>query len=166
MVNMVPGAVASNPAMGKLKLLRIFPGSSYSTVSIGFERSLAVYNIDTGTMGTAPMDATYAAWYRQQCGLDGVSSTSDNTVRTPTGHQTYIRVGHFTATISNATGEIRTIPVVDSLGMWDSDAEFEQIEAEELTVRKRVVRRALGAKGVNLVHLKLDSVEKIPITVQ
>jgi hypothetical protein len=171
LVKMVPAAVASNPAMSKLKLLRMFPGSSYSTVSIGFERSLAVYNLDTGLMGTAPMDDAYANWYRQQCGFDGVytSQVSQETPQVQTvsgGHQVYVFVGHFTIKVSNSQGVISTRHTVDSLGIWPDEDTFSRNKGLEVNARKRVLRESLPLTGETFVHLNLESVEKVAINLQ
>jgi len=171
MIGMVPQAVASNPAMGKLKLLSVVPGSNYTTVSIGFEHSLAVYNIQTGLMGTAQMDDAYASWYRQQCGLDGVSVTQriiqePTPVQTSGGHQASVFVGHFTLKVADSQGVITTRHTVDSLGMWPDEATFTLNKAWEVSARKKVLRDSLLQQGQSLVHLSLDSVEQATVNLQ
>lgn len=69
LIQMVPQAVAHNPAMDKLRMLRLFPGSSYRIVAVGFEQGIAWYDVDSGAMGTRPADANYAASYRKLCGI-------------------------------------------------------------------------------------------------
>jgi len=157
MVKMVAPAVASNPAMSQLKLLRFLPGSSYKIVAIGFEQGLAFYDVDTGATGTMPQAANYTTWYRQQCGLDNVAST------TPARYGSAVWIGHFTATLDMPDGKRTTAIVVDSLGVWGDDS-FPAHRDQEIASRQELMRQNyLASSGITLVDLHLDSVEKIPI---
>jgi hypothetical protein len=153
LVKMVPPAVASNPAMSKLKLLRMIPGSSYNLVAIGFPQGLAFYNVDTGATGTTVGDASYATWYRQQCGLGTGSG----------GAVTYDWIGHFTLTLDFPSGKRNRLPTIASLGVWANEGIFEQHKDSEIEIRREIMRKSWAAQNVTLVDAQLDSVEKISI---
>lgn len=159
LVKMVPPAVASNPAMSKLKLLRMIPGSSYRVVAIGFEQGLAFYNVDTGATGTTNGDSSYATWYRQQCGL----SVEKSEVIGSGPNVTYDWVGHFTVTLRGGEGGKRTVPAIASLGVWANESFFEQQKTAEIERRRDIISNFWAAKGVTLELLSLDSVDKVPI---
>jgi hypothetical protein len=82
LIEMVPQAVASDPAMKDLKTLRRLPGSSYRIVAVGFEQELAWYDVDSGSMGTKPADANYVAAYREACGIGQNTSNSGTNAQT------------------------------------------------------------------------------------
>jgi hypothetical protein len=153
MVKMVPSAVAGNPAMQNLKLLRLLPGSQYSTVSIGFEQSLAVYNINTGAMGIAPMDATYASWYRQQCGL-----TKDSA-----GGSGHAWIGYFSGTVQCKDGIPRTIYRPDTLGIWSSREFLDRHLDAEIERVSRTWSDAWTRQNCELSNVKLDAVRDVPV---
>jgi hypothetical protein len=107
LIQMVPQAVARNPAMDDLRLLRLMPGSSYRIVAVGFEQGIAWYNVDTGAMGTKPADANYTDSYRQACGIGQNASNGGvsvhSTAQQPSGR--YFTAATLMAEINSADTE-------------------------------------------------------------
>jgi len=155
MIKMVPAAVGSNPAMSQLKLLRMLPGSSYSTVAVGFEQSLAVYNLETGVMGTAPMDANYATWYRQQCGLNQQAGSKN----------THAWIGYFSGAIECDNGRKEIVYSLDTLGVWSEREYLDRHLASEIERMRDKWGGAWAKQHCTLSDIKLNSVRDVPVPI-
>ncbi|HET6933980.1 MAG TPA: hypothetical protein VFI72_04020 [Candidatus Angelobacter sp.] len=153
--------VIHNKDVSRLRTLRkwgpLLGSPSYHHVQLGFDRAILALNVDTWKIEYPPLTDTYISSYRRDCGLqDPQAEPAEAAEAGP-----YLWVGHFTAKLGKAVNGKATLPLIQSLGIYSSDGEFESHRTAELNARLPLIRSQLAEQKVDATEISLDWVEKL-----
>ncbi|HLW53233.1 MAG TPA: hypothetical protein VKW06_10360 [Candidatus Angelobacter sp.] len=163
LVDMVGPALANNPKMSELRLIRVIPGFQYRNLGLGFEESLVIYNIESGNVSTIPMGQDYTVFYKRECGRS--QDTQENGVVPAIARRkgSFIWLGHFTVIATFPDQTSRTVKTTDTLGLWHDQKTFDQHKDSEVEMRRKAITDEWTAQGATSVIVSLESVDKVSI---
>jgi hypothetical protein len=161
LVHQVGETFSSIPDIQKLKTLRdygpLLGSPTYRYAALGFESGVIRLDVDTWeSVVLQPWDG-YDAEYRSACGLQPRTDVSHVVETGPA-----LWLGHFTVTLAKPFNGRKQIPLIDSLGLYES-AEFQTHRAAELKVREQMIREDLAAHSMEAITIHLDSVERVTV---
>ncbi len=153
--------VIHNKDVSRLRTLRkwgpLLGSPSYHRVQLGFDRAILALNVDTWKIEYPPLTDTYISSYRRDCGLqDPQAEPAEAAEPSP-----YLWVGHFTAKLTNPAKGNSILPLIEPLGIYRSESEFESHRTAELNARLPLIRSQLAEQKVDATEISLDWVEKL-----
>ena len=104
----------------------------------------------------SPSLSGYARDYASMCNVSSSQFVASPTPTAPTRSLVY--VGTFRATVTQADGTTRVLPVIDGLGVY-TPADFERAKAAELAAREQIIREDFARRGLTLTNLELVGVK-------
>lgn len=153
--------VIHNKDVARLRTLRkwgpLLGSPSYHHVQLGFDHAILALNVDTWKIEYPPLTDSYISSYRHDCGLqDPQAEPAQAEEAGP-----YLWVGHFTAKLATPIKGETILPLIEPLGIYSSDGEFEAHRTAELNARLPLIRSQLAEQRVDATEISLDWVEKL-----
>lgn len=152
--------LAQDPQIRQLKMLQGVRGASYTGIGLGFEKSVLLYNISTGQYYTQPMNDSYAAEYRRDCGLEQPPQLQADA----TGNA-YVWIGYWKVLLSYPDGRTYDEHVAQTLGLYDDEQTFERHKQRQLELVEQQLKESWVDRNITPNNLRFDHVEKVLVTV-